>query len=113
VLDTLRAAPCRDIRFWRDKQQREVDFVLPRGREAVDAIECKWNPDAFESRGLQAFRENYPRGRNYLLSPGVRQRSIRTLGGLEVVALPIERLREEMAGSPTLGAEPEAPGKGK
>ncbi|MGA2079810.1 MAG: DUF4143 domain-containing protein [Holophaga sp.] len=100
VLDTLRAAPCRNIRFWRDKQQRGMDFVLPRGRETVDAIECKWNPDAFEPRGLKAFRENYPKGRNFLLSPGVRHRSIRNLGGLEVVALPIEMLREEMVGSP-------------
>ncbi|MGA2659128.1 MAG: DUF4143 domain-containing protein, partial [Verrucomicrobiota bacterium] len=44
------------VHFWRDKQQREVDFVVPRSRDAVDAIECKWKPDAFETRGLQAFR---------------------------------------------------------
>jgi len=97
VLDTLRAAPCPKIHFWRDKQQREVDFVLPRGREVVDAIECKWNPDAFEIRGLKAFRENYPKGRNYLLSPGVRHRTVRRVGDLEWVDLPIEDLRDELA----------------
>jgi len=93
VLDTLRAAPCTKIHFWRDKQQREVDFVIPRGREDVDAFECKWNPDAFEPRGLNAFRENYPKGRNYLLSPGVQHRSVRRMADLEVVVLPIEELR--------------------
>ena len=36
VLDTLIAAGLPRIHFWRDKQQREVDFVVPRGREAVE-----------------------------------------------------------------------------
>ena len=50
-------------------------------------------------RGLMAFRENYPQGRNYLLSPGVRHRSVRRVGDLEVVLIPIGALREEMAPS--------------
>ena len=51
---------------------------------------CKWNPDAFEPRGLQAFRDSYPKGRNYLLCPGVRHRTIRRAGELEwVPSLPI------------------------
>jgi predicted AAA+ superfamily ATPase len=57
------------IHFWRDKQQREVDFVVPRARDAVDAIECKWKPDAFEMRGLRAFRALYPKGKNYVVCP--------------------------------------------
>jgi predicted AAA+ superfamily ATPase len=57
VLDTLIAAGLPKIHFWRDKQQREVDFVVLCGRDAVDAIECKWRPEAFETRGLKAFRE--------------------------------------------------------
>jgi predicted AAA+ superfamily ATPase len=69
VLDTLIASGCPRIHFWRDKQQREVDFVLPRGREAVDAIECKWTAEALDPRGLKAFRERYPKGRNYVVSP--------------------------------------------
>ncbi|MSU49527.1 MAG: ATP-binding protein [Opitutus sp.] len=69
VLDTLIAAGLPKVNFWRDKQQREVDFVIPRTRDAVDAIECKWNPGAFETRGLLAFREHYPKGRNYIVSP--------------------------------------------
>jgi hypothetical protein len=57
VLDTLIAAGLPKIHFWRDKQQREVDFIVPRKRDTVDAIECKWKPPAFETRGLAAFRE--------------------------------------------------------
>ncbi len=69
VMDTLIAAGLPKIHFWRDKQHREVDFVIPRGRDAVDAIECKWKPDALETRGLAAFRAAYPKGKNYVVSP--------------------------------------------
>ena len=69
VLDTLIAAGAPKIHFWRDKQQREVDFVVPRGRDAADAIECKWKPEAFETRGLAAFRKQYPQGKNFVVSP--------------------------------------------
>jgi len=69
VLETLVAAGLPRIHFWRDKQHREVDFVVPRGRDAVDATECKWNADAFELRGLAAFRAIYPKGNNYVVCP--------------------------------------------
>jgi len=95
VLDTLRAIPVAKIQFWRDKQQREIDFVVPRSRGAVDALECKWNLDAFEPRSLRAFRENYPAGRNYLIAPGVQHRSSRRIGDLELILLPIAELRLE------------------
>ena len=69
VLETLVAAGVTPLHFWRDKQQREVDFVLPHGRDAADAVECKWRADAIETRGLRAFRSNYPRGRNFVVAP--------------------------------------------
>ena len=46
-----------------------MDFVVPRRRDVVDAIECKWRADAFETRGLHAFRANYPKGRNFVVAP--------------------------------------------
>lgn len=95
VLETLRSVPLPAIHFWRDKQQREVDFVVPRGRAVVDAIECKWNAGAFETRGLTAFRENYPRGRNFVVSPQVIARYTRTMAGLAITFLPIGDLRPE------------------
>ena len=96
VLDTLVAAQVPRVHFWRDKQQREVDFVLPRGRDRVDALECKWNPAAFEPKGLKAFRDNYPGGRNYLVCPGVEHRSVRRFADLEVVVIPVGELRKEV-----------------
>jgi len=72
VLDVPRAAvePARAASFWRDKSGREIDFVVPRGRE-VDAFECKVRPDRLERRRLGAVRDAYPRGRNFVVSPGV------------------------------------------
>jgi uncharacterized protein len=57
------------VRYWRDKAQREVDFVLARGRDAVDAIECKWDPTTFDATSLRTFRSHYPKGRNFLVTP--------------------------------------------
>jgi predicted AAA+ superfamily ATPase len=85
VLDTLISSGLPKIHFWRDKQQREVDFVIPRNRDTVDAIECKWNPKAFETRGLEAFRKQYPKGKNYVVSPLTCPAYERVQDGLKVV----------------------------
>lgn len=83
--------------FWRDKQQREVDFVVPRGRDAADAIECKWRPQAFETRGLAAFRASYPKGKNYLVSPLNGPAYDRVQNGLEVKFVSPAELRLAIA----------------
>ena len=69
MLEALIAAGVTRLHFWRDKQQREVDFVLPRRRDEVDAVECKWRAAAFEPRGLRAFRAIYPKGKNFVVAP--------------------------------------------
>lgn len=69
VLDALACSGEATMHHWRDKQHREVDFVTPRGRQAVDTIECNWSPKASEPRGLLAFREGYPKGRDYVVCP--------------------------------------------
>ena len=96
VLDTLIAAGIPKIHFWRDKQQHEVDFVAPRGREAVDAIECKWSADAFETRGLAAFRRQYPRGKNYLVSPLASPAYERVQDGLKISVVSPGELRQAL-----------------
>lgn len=97
VLDTLIAIGLLKIHFWRDKQQREVDFVAPRGRDVVDAIECKWQPDAFETRGLKAFREQYPRGKNYAVSPLNGPPYERIQDGLKIAFVSPTGLRQALA----------------
>jgi len=96
VLDTLLSIPVRKVHFWRDKQQREMDFVIPRGRDVVDVIECKWNLDALETRGLAAFRANYPKGRNYVVSPSVTTPYARTTGEFAWEVTPVGHLRKEL-----------------
>jgi predicted AAA+ superfamily ATPase len=73
------------IFYWRNKQKQEVDFILPGEREKSLAIECKWNPDAFNIQGMKTFRENHPLGENVLLSPHVIKPYIRNYGKLKVL----------------------------
>lgn len=97
VLDTLRSIPFDPVLFWRDKQQREVDFVLPRGRKRVDVVECKWTADSFDVRGIAAFRENYPQGRNLIVAPDVTKSYVRKHKQLELEYVPLQRLRETLS----------------
>ncbi len=72
------------IYFWRDKQQREIDFVIPRGRSVCDIVECKWSSDKFDPRALKAFRSNYPKGKNIVCSPQLAKVHSRQVDGHEV-----------------------------
>lgn len=72
------------VNYWRDKDEHEVDFVLQRNRNAVDVIECKWNPRALKTTGTKTFRAEYPLGSNYVLSPIDGAGYKKTVSGLEV-----------------------------
>jgi len=85
VLEYLQAhIPERTVQYWRDAGGREIDFVMVRRRDEVDAIECKWNPDQFSADALKIFRSFYSRGNNYLVcpisAPGYRKR----VSGMEI-----------------------------
>jgi hypothetical protein len=69
--------------------------VKSRGR--VDAINCKWNPEAFDVNGLKTFRESYPVGRNLVIAPHVKTAYERQMGNLKVEFVPIEDLRAAAA----------------
>jgi len=94
VLEHLQAHfPDTPVHYWRDKQGREVDFVLAHRRDAVDAVECKWNSDAFDGKALAVFRTYYPQGRNYLVSPAGEPGYTKRFGAHEVrVCTPSELL---------------------
>ncbi|MEI8311718.1 MAG: ATP-binding protein [Verrucomicrobiota bacterium] len=100
VLETLQAHFTDDpIRYWRDKQGREVDFVLSRGRDAVDAIECKWSANAFDGASLRTFRTLYPKGRNYLVTPSATVAYQKRKGDMDVtVCSPEEIFRSQACG---------------
>ena len=73
VLDALRFQHAdKDIFYWQDKSRREVDFVVRHTRDRVDAIECKINPDRFNTASVETFRSIYPHGENYIVSPHLK-----------------------------------------
>lgn len=92
VLEQLQANfPDTPAHYWRDKAGHEVDFILARSRDQVDAIECKWDPGAFDSQALKLFRSYYPNGRNFLVTPSGAPSYTRSYGNLEVrVCTPTE-----------------------
>lgn len=96
VLDTLLAMPLPRLHFWRDKSHREVDFVVPHSRDRIDAIECEWNPDAFDAEALNTFRLHYPNGHNYVVSPHLTSSYTRRMKNLTVTFSPlsVELLKE-------------------
>jgi hypothetical protein len=73
VLDSLRFHYAdEDIYYWQDKSRREIDFVIRRGRDRVDVVECKINPDRLDAAPVEAFRALHPAGDNYVVSPAVK-----------------------------------------
>ncbi len=94
VLEHLQAhLPDLSPRYWRDKKGCEVDFVLVRNRDRVDAIECKWNPDAFDPTALGTFRKFYPHGNNYLVTPSCPLSYFKRFASLEVQVCDLDALR--------------------
>lgn len=72
MLDALRSCHSDDsVFYWRDKSGREIDFIIRCGRERVDTIECKINPEKLTATATEVFRGYYPEGDNYVVSPGV------------------------------------------
>lgn len=98
VLETLQSLPdLPRTHYWRDKQRHEVDFILPFDRDRVDAIEVKWNPDAFEPKNLKVFRGFYPQGRNWVVSGQSAPPFTRSVAGMEVTFVGMEALGEVVA----------------
>lgn len=83
VLDALRFRFAdEDIFYWQDKSRRELDFVIRRGCDRLDVLECKINPDKLDARPVAAFRGLYPNGDNYIVSPAAKKNYRVRRGGL-------------------------------
>jgi predicted AAA+ superfamily ATPase len=93
VLNELHARlGSREVRYWRSKHGNEVDFVLPQPVSAPNAVECKWSADGFDPAGLRAFRNRYPRGRNFVAAADVEDAFERGYSGLRVRFVGLEGL---------------------
>jgi len=94
VLDRLLSDTAEpEVMYWRDKDQHEIDFVLPGSRGAVDAIECKWNADRFDPKNLQIFRKLHPAGDNLVIANNVPRPYSREIGGLTVTFTGLDDLK--------------------
>ena len=90
TLESLQAIPqIKSIHYWRTKQQNEIDFIIPLGRDTVHAVECKWKADQFSPDAILKFRENYPKGENFLvcLNPHKEQLKINSKLSMRVVSI--------------------------
>lgn len=85
ILDLLLTLPLKSVHYWRNKQQREIDFVLPRSRDECDAVECKWKSTGFDLQNFKAFRGEHPKGRNFVVISNQPETVTRKLNGMELV----------------------------
>jgi predicted AAA+ superfamily ATPase len=81
-----------ELRYFRDTDGREVDFVLSEGRRAVLLVECKW-ADAEVDRGLRYLKARFPEVSAWQLS-AVGKKDYRTPEGIRVA--PALRLLSEL-----------------
>ena len=85
----------RDIRYWRNKNGHEVDFVLARARKTPIAIECKWSASGFSPRPLLAFRRQYPEGENFVVAHDVARPFTREYNDIHVKFVSLDTLIAE------------------
>ena len=88
----------RDLRYWRNKQGAEVDFVLAgRGERSPVAIECKWRAGGFAPAALSTFRRTYPDGPSFVVATDVNTPNRRRFDDLEVEFVSLGTLIERLA----------------
>ena len=85
VLDTLCTQfPSESILYWKDKSNREVDFVVRTKRDMHHIVECKIDVGRVSTRIFVEFRNRYPNGMNFVVSPRIRQPYRTRQEGLEI-----------------------------
>lgn len=84
----------RGINYWRDKAGHEVDFVVKRARNCVDAIECKWQYSKLNVTALKIFRKLYPEGVNYVISHDISVPRPAEVSGVKVKFIGINDIRD-------------------
>jgi predicted AAA+ superfamily ATPase len=98
VLDLLQShLPDKQIHYWRDKQQREIDFVIVEANNQVTTIECKWKRSEPSRRNLDAFRALYPKGRNLVVTAQQNETFKKKLGPHIIEFWPIYTLPDALS----------------
>lgn len=82
-----------EIRYWRDKQDHELDFILLLTRNAhPTVIECKWKANNFEPTNLKYFRQVYPEGNNFVIASDVQKPYQKQYGEIKVSFIGLSEL---------------------
>jgi hypothetical protein len=71
-----------ELRYFRDVDGREVDFVVMEARRPIRFVECKWG-DADVHRGLRYLRERFPKCEAFQVS-AVGRKDYLTANGIRV-----------------------------
>ncbi len=74
VLNELHAqTQSRKILYWRDKRGHEIDFIMADRQSEPIVVECKWKASEFNVSSIKAFRRQYPKGNNFVVSSDVKK----------------------------------------
>ena len=85
------------LRYWRDKQGHEVDFLwLPRGKAPI-AIECEWTARDFDPGNLLVFARAYPKATLLVVATDARPSFSREYGRARIEFLGINELIARIA----------------
>lgn len=86
----------RRIHYWRDKRGREIDFIIKNRDGTTTAIECKWTADTFDPKSILAFRKDYPRGKNFVVSSDTKDTAKRKYDGVPIMFVSLEGLIDQL-----------------
>lgn len=98
VLNELHARlQTRDIHYWRDKRQHEIDFVLLRHGAAPTAVECKWSASGFDPTNMLAFRRQHGQGENFVVADDVERSYRKIFDGREINFVNLSTLIQKLS----------------
>lgn len=84
------------LRYWRDKQGHEVDFIWqPRGRAPL-AIECKWSARDFDPANLLVFARAYPKMNLAVVCTDARPSFVRDYSDVRVKFMNLDQLVQQI-----------------
>lgn len=88
--------PISNLRYWRDKQGHETDFIWQPRSKAVTAIECKWSARDFNPTNFQIFAKSYPKATLIAVATDAKPAFTRENGGVKVEFITLDTLIERI-----------------
>lgn len=93
VLNELQARlQTRNILYWRDKRNHEIDFIIRRRTDNPVAIECKWSITNFKPQNARSFHNRYPKIPLIVVANNVEREYEKIYGELIIKFMNLEQL---------------------